>query len=308
MSNTRGCTECGRHLPRSNFSNNQWSKGVGLSRCNACVHGTGGSSDNRAVQAANNTSRYNNATTASFTMHALDHPFSSGAFRWVAKGTYTKGERSGEACVCKWFKTGGVVEASFFNEDIHAVEKAAQLIQQFNAQNLVNLMIRINRPAVWTFEPGSEASWAGKKVLQEPFIESYQKFNSNTGWTDDATPWPRVMQALSHFSYHASGGHFVLCDLQGGVYSDGVVLTDPVVLSRNRQFGVTDLGSQGISTFFSRHSCNEFCRSNWTRPVDQRPYFEANQGTSMMQSNRQVPARSSRPAMTSFFEDDEESD
>ena len=26
------------------------------------------------------------------------------------------------------------------------------------------------------------------------------------------------LQALSHFSYHATGGKFVLCDLQGGVY------------------------------------------------------------------------------------------
>ena len=26
------------------------------------------------------------------------------------------------------------------------------------------------------------------------------------------------MQALSHFSYLATGGYFVLCDLQGAVY------------------------------------------------------------------------------------------
>lgn len=35
------------------------------------------------------------------------------------------------------------------------------------------------------------------------------------------------MQALSHFSYHKTGGQLVLCDLQGGVLSRGrgVVLT-----------------------------------------------------------------------------------
>ena len=34
-----------------------------------------------------------------------------------------------------------------------------------------------------------------------------------------------------------------LRDLQGGVYRDGVVLLDPVILSRDRQYGVTALGA-----------------------------------------------------------------
>jgi hypothetical protein len=38
----------------------------------------------------------------------------------------------------------------------------------------------------------------------------------------------------------------VLCDLQGGVYSDGVVLTDPVVMSRDNSLGPTDLGPPGL--------------------------------------------------------------
>ena len=32
------------------------------------------------------------------------------------------------------------------------------------------------------------------------------------------------MQALSHYSYHITGGQFLMCDLQGGWYSDGVIL------------------------------------------------------------------------------------
>ena len=47
----------------------------------------------------------------------------------------------------------------------------------------------------------------------------------------------------------------MLCDLQGGVYRDGAVLTDPVILSRNKLYGLTDLGPTGISSFFSRHVC-----------------------------------------------------
>lgn len=33
--------------------------------------------------------------------------------------------------------------------------------------------------------------------------------------------WGEAMQALSHFSYHKSGGQFLLCDLQGGSYRNG---------------------------------------------------------------------------------------
>jgi hypothetical protein len=52
-------------------------------------------------------------------------------------------------------------------------------------------------PAVWTFEETAHAAWAGKKVLCEPFIQNYQKFNSNSGWNDDSKAWAKVMQALS---------------------------------------------------------------------------------------------------------------
>lgn len=38
------------------------------------------------------------------------------------------------------------------------------------------------------------------------------------------------MQSLSHFGYHVTGGNYVLCDLQGGVYHREVVLSDPVIL------------------------------------------------------------------------------
>jgi hypothetical protein len=41
-------------------------------------------------------------------------------------------------------------------------------------------------------------------------------------------------------------------DVQGGVYSNGVILTDPCILSFDTQFGETDLGPKGISSFFSK--------------------------------------------------------
>ena len=96
----RSCSQCYNTFDREAFSNNQWAKGVGVSRCQACVHGEGGSRSSSSM--ASQTRRTNNAHSASFDVYDLDHPFASGAFRWVAEGRYTSGERDGEKCVCKW--------------------------------------------------------------------------------------------------------------------------------------------------------------------------------------------------------------
>ena len=297
---SRSCKQCGGYHDQTSYSKNQWGKGVGQSRFNGCIHGGSTKLAGRAAE----TRRLNRSQRATFTQYDLDNPFASGAFRWVAKGVYTEGSREDEQCVTKWFKTGVVFEALYFALDIKASEKSCDLIQQWNAAGFTDKIIRMNMPEVWEFVD------SGQKCLQEPFIEEWQKFNSNSGWADDSTPWPRVMQALSHFTYHASGGQFVLCDLQGGVYSDGVVLTDPVILSRSKSFGVTDLGPNGISNFFAKHQCNEFCRSRWSKPANMGHFFEAQEGTSMMDEGSQshVQTRDTRQQMSAFAEEDSNSD
>lgn len=156
----------------------------------------------------------------------------------MAKGTHTSGPRFGQPSVHKWFKSGSVFSDDFFTLDIKAVDKALELIDKFNELGVVGKFIKLNIPTVWEFVEGHRE---GEKILVEPFIRDYQKFNRNSGWTNDGDGWAGVMQALSRFSYHISGGFYVLCDIQGGIYSREVVLSNPVILSRTRQFGVTDL-------------------------------------------------------------------
>uniref|UniRef100_A0A7S0ZGD2 Alpha-type protein kinase domain-containing protein n=1 Tax=Timspurckia oligopyrenoides TaxID=708627 RepID=A0A7S0ZGD2_9RHOD len=261
----RSCSSCLLEQPRSNFSNNQWAKGVGVSRCTDCVERSRPATTFR-------TARENNAFEAEYSRV----PFAEGAFRYVAEGTYTRGERQGERCVVKWFKSGCVYDESFFANDIQVVDKAMEIIGQWNNARFINKRIILNRFQVWTDS-------RGRKTLVEPFIDNWEKFNSNSGWvSEDETSWNRVLQALSHYSYHITGGHFVLCDLQGGLYRNGVILTDPVILSRTRQFGVTDLGAQGISSFFAKHECNEYCRNGWTQPRNPISYFDDIPGTTMI--------------------------
>jgi hypothetical protein len=123
---------------------------------------------------------------------------------------------------------------------------------------------------------------SGRNCLVEPYINDFQKFNSNTGWkTSEDDAIVDMLQALSHYSYHVSSGQFVLCDLQGGLCRGGVILTDPVILSRNSRFGRSDLGADGIRTFFYNHECNQYCCDHWTRPRNEAPIYPRHPGTTM---------------------------
>ena len=197
------------------------------------------------------------------------------------------------------------MEARYYDMDIKCVEKAIDIIREWNNRKCVDKVVQLNRAEVWNFRDDASDAWAGRKVLQEPFIHNWEKFNSNTGWKSDKTGWAHVMQALSHFSYHVSGGQFVLCDLQGGIYRHGAVLTDPVIISRQKgRYGVTDLGPGGISSFFGQHECNNFCRSEWQTPKDCRLVYRPTKGTSM--ENAHAPTRASRPRMSACREEEEE--
>jgi len=303
----RVCADCHRNLPRTSYTGNQYAKPEGVSRCASCVHGH---HRDVADSAPSDSGRYNDSSRAMYTYNALTYPFAAGAFRWVAKGKYTSGNRAGQASVCKWFKSGTVFEEDYFTLDIKAVDKALDIVNRFNQLNVVSKTIKVNVPEVWEFNRDCSGEWAGSKTLSEPFIANYQKFNSNTGWTDTRRNWAKAMQALSHFSYHVSGGMFVLCDIQGGIYQDSVVLSDPVILSRNRDYGVTDLGAMGISSFFYHHTCNEYCRSNWTRPSNPVEYYEPRMGTSMLRKT--VSTALSKPRHTAAvlptFEEEDEDD
>lgn len=194
------------------------------------------------------------------------------------------------------------------------MDKALQLLTAWNGAGVVKSTVRLNFPEVctqtrcWENYDG-EIEYTDKLTLVEPFIDNFTKFNSNSGWVArDQDDWGALMQALSHFSYHISGGQFLLCDLQGGVNRDGAILTDPVILSQTPgRFGPTDLGDDGISTFFLRHTCNKYCSGKgWMRPRKQRAFFAACKGTSMQAGAATGPQRCLPLAAT--YEDEEEDD
>ena len=285
----RECSACGNEYTKASgrFSKTQWLKRDGLSRCKTCVSAEGGVGGADGFGGArvvrnNTTERYASTAGDTSTQAHRGKFFAEGAFKLVYKGLYTSGSRKGEECVFKEFKRSVTHRGDYFSKDVKAAEKAAGLIERFNSEGLGGrLRIRVNVPSVVDTNDGSR--W-----LLEPYVHNWTKFNSNTGWVyGSERDVDSKLQALSHYSYHASAGQFLLCDLQGGVYRDGVILSDPIILSREAErFGGGDLGPKGMSTFFNRHVCNRFCRSNWQIPRDTHAYFDENEGSSLLGNNR----------------------
>jgi len=270
------CAGCGQNLDRSDFSKNQRrEKGEGEARCRVCVQecirdgGVG-------------TARRNFATR--FTYGSLDYPWAQGTFRYVQTGRYTGGERTGQPCVIKWFKESAAnLDSSYYDKEEQVADEAIRLVDRFNEANIIGKYIRVNRPETWTFGDHEGSGRAGHYFSVEPFIDDFCKFNSNTGWVNEnGTDWVAVMQALSHFSYAYSSGSRLLCDLQGGLYRDGAILTDPVVMSNQKgKFGPTDLGPDGMSTFFAQHKCTPYCRRHWPVPQFEYVFYTTTARTTM---------------------------
>ncbi|KAK3373059.1 kinase-like domain-containing protein [Lasiosphaeria ovina] len=272
------CCGCGKRRHNYEFSSKEIAKGLGAARCDKC---RGRHPARKPEHRQKTTSgRYNGSGNAEFEEHDLKHPFGEGSFRYVSKGRYTSGPRKGEACVAKFFKNKGELADEFFADDKKVVTRTLEIVRKFNDKNIISQKIKVNVPEMAQFGQGSGRP--GTKFQVEPYIDKYQKWNSNSGWNDSKTRTARKMQALSHFSYHDSGGRYLLCDVQGGDHGDRIVLTDPVIISKSHGYGVTDLGPEGMRTFFHKHKCNEYCDKNWSTPSKPAARYPIVPGTTML--------------------------
>jgi len=205
----------------------------------------------------------------------------AGSFRNVYLTTYTKGPRKGQQGVYKIFKDKGGDDSTA--DDLRAVAEAGRIIEAFNMHNdaisavqgaEARRRVYLNQPEVWSMD--------SRPILVEPFIEgNYAKFNSNSGWVSEDNEY-RLMQALSHFSFHFTKGTRLLCDLQGGGYATRFVLTDPAMLSVSKEYEQTDGGPKFMRNFFAHHRCNKYCDKGWQCLVGARPEFQPRMGTSFL--------------------------
>jgi hypothetical protein len=207
-----------------------------------------------------------------------------GTFRTVVRGEYGQGPRKGEPMACKTFLPEHAHhEEEFYNFEFKIVDKAIEIVNKFNKLNLPDQAIWVNKPQLWRGVAQEGGPMDMSSVFMcEPFVEGWVKWNSNTGEAkEDDTILNRKMQALSHFSYHITNGQLLLCDVQGDVHPDKIVITDPVIISKATAYGPTDMGPEGIDNFFSNHRCNRFCQ-DWMTPSNPKNTMAYSSGTVML--------------------------
>jgi hypothetical protein len=261
-----------------------------------------------------------NSSAARTNLSSLDVTISNkklgeGIFRVCLEGTYRGGNRNGQEAACKRFKPQfRGMETEFFAADFQIADKAIEFAEQWNDFCEYGKEILISRGYI-------HKSNSGIPYLVEPVIRYYTKYTSNSGWiADNSEQGALEMEAFSHFTYHASGGSLLVCDLQGRYrfnrYNRSKCrfeLADPAICSRSRKYGPTDLGEKGIHSFFSNHVCNRFCEGHWTRPRYARQWFPQTRGTSMLSSRISQKLNVRNPAtfrlgMNNIMEDDSSSD
>lgn len=99
------------------------------------------------------------------------------------------------------------------------------------------------------------------------------------GWVDEASELGRILGAFSHWTFDFSGGSYMVLDMQGAEYRDGIIISDPAVISIDQSFGMTDQGAAAILGFFSHHKCNHFCSPLWRKPITGDVNVDCTKGT-----------------------------
>ena len=281
----RVCLSCTRMKSRDAFSDFQWAEGK-LSKCRRCVLGVPEPAGQPPATMRLGTTRAVAADMSKPSRHG---------------DQYLAAALSGSdlvPCIAKWYRPAaheseGLMNARYEQSRMdmknRVLHRAVKLVAAFNASRSSRTTVRVNVPSAmrargdggleaffgWqTDAPVGQSHEAALRPGEETHVEvrlsSWQKWSSNTGWaSDDAPSW---VAELTHHSFHSSGGECLLCDIAGSevsVWEDGVareaIICDPTIHSRGRSFGPTDLGLDGILSWFARHECTRACM-HWLRP------------------------------------------
>lgn len=186
------------------------------------------------------------------TVQLATKPFQEGTLRIIY---YMKDFSAAEQNVCaKVSKEPNEPSQTYFL-DVEMQAVAKKFADSFNSKNPPKT-IKFLLPYVVEFK--NRTTRMGKRLVVgvEPLLHGkYQKHSNNYGFVsqeDRNTP-----QAFSHYTYHTSGGKFLVCDIQG--VED--IYTDPQIhsVSDRPRFGKADMGVEGVRKFFETHRCNAIC-------------------------------------------------
>lgn len=196
-------------------------------------------------------------SASNVTVSMSPQPFQEGTMRHVFDLVDYSLPPGRQQCVAKVSKDPYEARQTYFAE-VEMQYKCKDLACKFNGHCPPK---RIDFIDAWVLEFPNRPSPSGGRftVMAEPKLRgSYTKHSNNYGFVspeDRNTP-----QAFSHWTWVASGGKLLVCDIQGV----GDNYTDPQIHSnaghQNYLYGRGDMGMEGIQQFFNSHRCNGLCR------------------------------------------------
>ena len=193
--------------------------------------------------------------------------FAEGASSRAYRAMYWRPARKyGRKAVVKEYKHGYTWAQGDWDTAVEIYKKTGEFAAQFNRASGTNHPIHIVDYSVQKVIKTTDKCILkqGEWMLVEDYLEGdYQKFISNSGWVKpQCMTTYKSMPAFAHWSWVYTRGKLMVSDLQGVRYSDDkYVLTDPCILSLNREYGATDLALIGMGLFFMTHQCTDMCRS-----------------------------------------------
>jgi len=194
--------------------------------------------------------------------------FAEGRFRRAYMGTWTMPlSKRGQRCVVKKSKEKCTWQQKDWDTTKAVQEEAQNFADKFN-----DFLVRTNYPIRFTevnvLQVSSvpnikDAPKLNEYVITEDYIEGeFKKWCNNYGYVSEEAKTTAIsMPAFMHWSWYHTKGQMMIADLQGAKLNNSYLLTDPVILSDDDQFGCTDMGVEGMMMFFRSHKCNKFCSS-----------------------------------------------
>jgi len=194
-------------------------------------------------------------------------PFAEGRFRRAFMGKWTNPiSKRGQRCVVKESKQSYAWKEKDWDTTKAVQEEAQVFAEGFNSYFRTNYPIRftdVHVLSVCSVSNPNSTPKLGEYVVVEDYIDGeFKKWCNNYGYvSEEAKTTAPSMPAFMHWSWYHTNGQMMIADLQGAKLTNSYLLTDPVILSDDDQFGCTDMGVEGMMMFFRTHKCNKFCSS-----------------------------------------------
>jgi hypothetical protein len=283
----RACVLCQQVCSREQFSAFQWGEGR-LARCRRCAQGLPPPELRQTLPPPRN-----NKNKSSVGLQE-DKVTQDGLWT-IASGEYG----DGRPCTAMYYRdlpltvegdlsAQALGERSLYRLAQRLSQRAQRIVRGWNAAHrAAEQQIHLQVGDVMQVASPTSPHYS-RQLLVKPALDpvNARKLNSNSGWvlaTTDEEPCSQLAQALSHFSYHSTGGEMLLCDLVGAQRDDGtgLVLSECSAHSRGQSHGPTDLGRDGMVNFFAHHVCGPLCGRHWLRPPNAARIFAATRQTAV---------------------------